>query len=140
MVPPIDRAGPSVDPAPLPLPPFSGTAGTVVEATPSVTPPRIDPPAPVRTGPRFMTPPSAVRPPYPESKISSEEEATLRLRLAIDERGRVIRVDPVGAADPAFLAAARRHLIARWRYQPATEDGRAVVSTTVITLRFQLDG
>ncbi len=63
----------------------------------------------------------------------------LQLRLTIDERGRVTAVDPVGAADPAFLAAARKHIRAHWRYRAATEDGRAVASSTVITLRFQLD-
>ena len=71
--------------------------------------------------------------------MASDEEASLRLRLSIDARGRVVAVEPVGSADRAFLAAARRHLLAHWRYQPATEDGRAVASTTVITLRFELD-
>jgi len=79
-------------------------------------------------------------PPYPSSKLITEEEASLTLRLTIDERGRVIAVEPVGRADPVFLAAARRHLLARWRYKPASEDGRAIASTAVITLRFQLDG
>ena len=36
----------------------------------------------------------------------------LRLRLTIDARGRVVAVEPVGRADRAFLAAARRHLLA----------------------------
>jgi protein TonB len=80
-----------------------------------------------------------MRPPYPPSKIRSEEEALLTLRLSIDPRGRVVAVEPLGRTDPAFLAAARRHLIAHWRYSPATEDGRAIASSTVITLRFQLD-
>ena len=88
---------------------------------------------------RFATPPSAVRPPYPPSKLDSEEEAALRLRLSIDERGRVIAVESVGRADPAFLAAARRHLLAHWRYRPATEDGWPIASSTVITLRFELN-
>jgi len=48
-------------------------------------------------------------------------------------------VEPVGRVDPIFLSAARRHLLSHWRYRPATEDGRAVTSTTVITLRFELD-
>jgi len=52
----------------------------------------------------------------------------------------VVAVDPVGRADPVFLAAARRHLIKNWRYRPASEDGRAIGSSLVITLRFQLDG
>jgi protein TonB len=95
-------------------------------------------PAPVRVGPRFATPADAVRPPYPASKIESDDEAVLKLKLSIDPRGRVVAVEPVGRADPAFLAAARRHLIAHWRYKPATEDGRAIASSTVITLRFEL--
>jgi protein TonB len=39
-----------------------------------------------------------------------------------------------------FLGAARRHLLAHWRYKPAMQDGRAVATSIVITLRFQLDG
>jgi protein TonB len=109
-----------------------GTAVTPVIPKPMITP--------IHHDPRLLTPPSELKPPYPPSKILSEEEAVLRLRLAIDEHGRVVAVDPVGAADRAFVDAARRHLIARWRYQPATEDGRAVASSMVITLRFQLDG
>jgi protein TonB len=80
-----------------------------------------------------------VRPPYPPSKVEREEEAALQLRLSIDERGRVVAVDPVGRADPVFLEAARRHLLAKWRYQPATEGGRPVPSSTVITLKFELE-
>lgn len=96
--------------------------------------------APVHHDARLLTPPSELRPPYPESKILSEEEATLQLRLTISDSGRVTAVDPVGPADPVFLAAARRYLLAHWRYQPATEDGRAIATSIVISLRFQLDG
>ncbi len=127
--PPID----DLDPTPTPIPSIPA-----VRTLPNPEP-RIAPvPAPVRVGPRFATPPNAVRPPYPASKIASEEEAVLKLRLAIDPRGRVVAVEPVGRADPAFLAAARKHLLARWRYKPATEGGRAIASSTVITLRFEL--
>ncbi len=99
-------------------------------------PPKADP---VRTGPRFATRDDQLRPPYPLSKIRTEEEASLRLRLTIDPRGRVTAVDPVGSADPEFLAAARRHILKAWRYKPATEDGAAVPSTVVITLSFRLN-
>jgi protein TonB len=95
---------------------------------------------PVKLGPRLATPDSELKPPYPQSKILSEEEAVLNLRLTIDQNGRVTAVEPVGRTDAAFLAAARRHLLAHWRYKPASEDGRPVTSTTVITLRFELDG
>lgn len=101
----------------------------------------IDPPtpAPVRVAARFNTPASALKPPYPNDKLRLEEEATLRLRLTIDARGRVTTVEPVGTADPSFLEAARRHIIRAWRYKPATEDGVAIGSSTVITLSFRLE-
>jgi periplasmic protein TonB len=93
----------------------------------------------VRTGPRFATPDSQVRPPYPEAKRELEQEATLRLKLSIDANGRVVAVDPVGRADPVFLAAARRHILKAWRYQPAREGERAIASSTTVTLKFELD-
>jgi protein TonB len=106
-------------------------------------PTRVDPlppqPAGITAGAMLATPDSELRPPYPSAKIASEEEAVLKLRLTIDEHGRVVGVDPVGRADRVFLEAARRHLMSHWRYKPAMENGRAVTSSTVITLHFQLD-
>lgn len=95
---------------------------------------------PVHHGPELLTPPSQLKPPYPASKLLSEEEATLNLRLSIDENGRVVAVDPIGRADSIFLDAARRYLLAHWRYRPATDDGRPTSSSVTITLRFMLDG
>ena len=126
---PMDRGPPAIGPEPI-----VGDGGT---ATPNTPKPLI---TPIRRDPRLLTPSTELKPPYPASKRISEEEATLRLRLTIDENGRVAAVDPVGRADPAFLDAARRHLMAHWRYQPASEDGRAIASSMVITLRFRLDG
>lgn len=97
-------------------------------------------PLPINSGAELVTPSSDLKPPYPEAKLLTGEEAALTLRLSIDEHGRVIAVDPVGSADPVFLAAARKHLLAHWRYKPAMKNGRPVASTSLITLRFQLDG
>lgn len=137
---PIPQPRVPVDTQPFPLTPGPRIGSPVPGPLPEpAIAPQPRPAAPVRTGPRFATPDHALRPPYPPSRIDSGEEASLRLRLTIDERGRVTSVEPVGEADRAFLAAARRHLIAKWRYRPATEDGRAVASSTVITLRFELE-
>jgi protein TonB len=112
---------------------LGGGTATITDIRPPVLPP-------IHHDPRLLTPPSELKPPYPASKLLSEEEAVLRLRLSISDDGRVIAVDPVGPADRTFLDAARRHLIAHWRYQPATEDGRTIASSIVITLRFELNG
>jgi periplasmic protein TonB len=112
--------------------------GNAVEPQPAIFP---DPPRPaiVRRAARFITPADLVRPPYPAAKQRLEEEASLRLSLGIDARGRVTSVSPVGAADPMFLDAARRHILRHWRYQPASEGGEAVASNVVITLTFRLE-
>ena len=126
---PLDRGPPVADPTPF--------AGNAVDPRPLPIP---DLPQPiVRKAARFVTPADDVRPPYPASKQRMAEEASLRLALQIDERGRVTSVTPVGAADPVFLEAARRHILKRWRYAPATEGGSAVASRITITLRFELE-
>ena len=120
---------------PLPLPPNPGPIGPSVDPVP----PQPLPIVPVRVGPRFLTPQHLIEPPYPADKQRLEEEAVLRLKLSIDVRGRVVAVEPVGRTHRSFLEAARRHLIANWRYKPATEDGKAVASSTVITLTFRIE-
>ena len=133
-------------PHPLPTPDLT-VGPKVTELRPDIgtsvllpyVPPFVPKADPVRVAARFITPDDLLRPPYPMSKLRAEEEASLRLRLSIDPRGRVVAVDPVGSTDPEFLGAARRHILKAWRYQPATEDGRAIGSVVVITLKFRLD-
>jgi len=121
--------GAALDPAP--------SAGTGTIPLPPL------PPAPQPVGvsrdAQLLTAPSELRPPYPQSKLFAEEEATLKLRLTTDQSGGVAAVDPLGRADAVFLASARRYLLAHWRYKPAMKDGRAVASSIVISLRFELD-
>jgi protein TonB len=133
-VPTFDR--PISDPAENPTIGLGPVIGTNPNPGPAISNPIA---TVVRTGPRFATPNWALRPPYPADKQRLEEEAVLKLRLSIDERGRVVTVEPVGSVDRSFLEAARKHLLAKWRYKPATEDGRPVPSSTVITLRFELE-
>jgi protein TonB len=122
--------GPAIDPTPIEL---GGSSTMPVLPQPRAT-------APIHHDALLLTPPWQLKPPYPASKLASEEEATLRLRLTIDDHGRVVAVDPVGSADRVFLDAARRYMIAHWRYAPATQDGQPVATTITVTLQFQLDG
>lgn len=141
----IDQIKPVIQPLVGPGPTYTDPVVPIVPATSTTVGTGLTPsipaiaPDPVRVGPRFVTPADDVKPPYPDEKRRLDEEATLRLKISIDERGRVVGVEPVGKVDRAFFESARRHLIAHWRYKPATEDGRAVPSSTVITLRFELE-
>ena len=121
------------------------TAADPVPATRSARGPtsadRPQPAAVVRKAARFATPPIG-RPPALSRRrsASSRRKRVLRLSAAIDARGRVIAVEPVGKADPAFLAAARRHILAPLAL-PAGDRGRPSRSprATVITLQFELE-
>ena len=139
----IDRERPIIDmeqPTPFELDqgPTIADIGAVIGSGPitAIDPPR---PEPIKLAARLVTSEQALKPPYPLDMRRAEEEATLRLKLTIDTRGRVVAVDPVGPANPSFLEAARRHILRAWRYKPATEDGVAVGSTTVISLGFRLE-
>ena len=132
IVPPLPGPGPIADPTPQPLPQPGNAFGTGIAPTPPLDPPMI------RSGPRLATAADSLRPPYPASKRESGDEASLRLRLTIDERGRVVAVESVGRVDPTFFETARRHILRAWRYQPAMEGAKAVPSVTTITLRFEL--
>ena len=140
----IDKPRPTVDmdrpftSASLDDGPSIEDIGKVIGTGPTFVP---DPPKhmPVMAGPRLATSDSALKPPYPLDMRRLEKEATLRLRLTIDARGRVTAVEPVGEANSSFLEAARRHILRSWRYKPATEDGVAVPSSTVISLSFRLE-
>lgn len=126
---PLDGEAPSNSPEAT-----GGGAGPVAQPLPQPQPPLI------KLGPQLLTVEQDLKPPYPSWKESLGEEATLILRLSINDQGRVTAVDPVGRADRTFLETARRHLISRWRYRPASEGGRPIPSSTVITLSFRLDG
>lgn len=135
VIPASDRTETTFDDVKLPPLPDQGSIGTGTETIPTPVPDA----DPVRIAARFVTPERLIKPPYPADKVRLEEEAVLRLKLSIDDRGRVVSVEPVGRVDRSFFEAARRHLIANWRYKPATEGGRAVASTTVISLTFRLE-
>ena len=129
---PFDRHG--IEVTPVSIDPVGGSdTGTLPPQPPFVPPHEV-----IRHGAQIATAEGRLRPPYPEVKQMLGEEATLTLKLSIDATGRVTAVEPIGSADRAFLDSARRHLLNVWRFTPATEDGKPVPSTKVITLHFEL--
>jgi protein TonB len=132
----------SEDPPPVPDP--GSTASTEdVRGVPYV-PPRADPvpdptppAAPVRIEPRMVS--GDLQPPYPASEQRMEREGSVVIRLTIGSDGRVVGTQKVRATSDAFYEATERHARARWRFRPATLDGRPVEGRKTLTVVFRLD-
>ena len=63
----------------------------------------------------------------------------MRLRVTIGADGRVKAVQRLDATSDAFWRSTERHALSRWRFRPATVDGRPVESTKVLTITFQIE-
>jgi protein TonB len=117
-------------------PEFPGASGTGDIVIPPI---HVDPPPPVRRAaevdPAFR---SALQPPYPPSEQRAEREGDVRVRVTIGANGRVIAIERLSATSDAFWQVTQRQALTRWRFRPATIDGRPVESTKVMNLHFQL--
>ena len=126
--------GPAVTEDPPPQLPPVGNVGPTVIADASPDLPRI----PVRLEAQLDSR-SQLQPPYPPSMEAREIEGTVRIRVTIGTDGRVKAIERLSATNDAFWAATERHVRARWRFRPATEDGRPIESTKVMNLIFRIE-
>ncbi|HEX8366052.1 MAG TPA: energy transducer TonB [Allosphingosinicella sp.] len=79
-----------------------------------------------------------LQPPYPTSEQRNRREGTVVIRVVVGPDGRVVRAEKVSATSDAFYETTARHARSRWRFRPATVDGRPVEATKTLTVRFQL--
>jgi protein TonB len=132
----LPPVGPIVDRGETPpLPPIGGVGP---EPVPEVV--RDPPPPPVRVAaqfdPRFA---SEVQPPYPPSEHRAQRSGTVRIQVTIGVDGRVVSVTRLAATSDAFWRATERHALARWRFRPATVDGRPIESSKVMNVFFRIE-
>ena len=146
---PLPRNTPTTAPTPLPTPgPIAGppTPPTVYNPPATNTGPQIAMadttpriPEPVRRGaevdPRFR---DALQPPYPRERERLQQEGRVRVRITIGTDGRVTAIEQLSSTQEDFWRVTQRQALSRWRFRPATVDGRPVVSTMVMTVTFRL--
>lgn len=140
IVPTLPSDGPVVDFPRLPPVAFDpAPSGTSDIPGPRPEPRPVPPPDPVRVeaqiDPRHA---SALQPPYPASEERAGNEGTVRIRIIIGADGRIKAAERVSATSDAFWRATERQALSRWRFRPATVDGRPVESRKVMTVHFQL--
>ena len=137
-----------------PVVPTTPSTLTTQVTPPTVYHPPVTPPGPVRyaelTTPRIPDPVriaaqvdpryrDALQPPYPREMETAQREGSVRVRITIGTDGRVTAIEQVGGgANESFWRVTERQARTRWRFRPATVDGRPIVSTMVFTVTFRL--
>jgi protein TonB len=135
----------TVAPVPVPMPDDSLTA----RPTPFPTPPDTRPPGPIEVV-RVETPLPPIRreavliagnlqPPYPAAEQRAQRNGSVRIRLTIGADGRVAAVERLHATSDAFWRVTERQALGRWRFRPATVDGRPTTGTKVLTVTFRIE-
>ena len=126
--------GPTVDTSRGPIDPGTttvGTGDTIVRDPPPPPPPAVRHAAEIDSS-------SALQPPYPPSEQRMSREGRVQIRVTIGANGRVIAVARLAATSDAFWQVTERQALTRWRFRPATVDGRPVEDSKVLTISFRL--
>lgn len=79
-------------------------------------------------------------PPYPVTAIRAGQTGTVLLRVLVDLDGRPIDVQIERSSGHRVLdAAAKKQVLAKWRFKPAMQDGQVVQAIGLIPVDFHLD-
>lgn len=113
------------EPAPLPEP--------VVEAPPK-------PAGPVHLSELSLGCPERSEPSYPPASRRTGEQGQVKLRVELDEEGRIATVKVVASSGHSRLDNAGVNAVKNWRCNAATRDGKAVRAVALQTFDFILEG
>jgi protein TonB len=79
-------------------------------------------------------------PPYPPQSLRNQESGTVLLEVLVDVDGRPLEVKVSRSSGHRALdAAARQQVLAKWRFKPAMQQGRAVQAIGLVPVDFSLN-
>ncbi|MDQ2701532.1 MAG: energy transducer TonB [Pseudomonadota bacterium] len=78
-------------------------------------------------------------PMYPRAAMRAHSQGTVLLEVLVDVDGRPLRVEVrQGSGDSRLDAAARKQVLAHWRFRPAMHEGRAMQAIGLVPINFRL--
>jgi protein TonB len=80
--------------------------------------------------------PGNAPPVYPREARAKGLEGQVTLKVAVSEAGKVGEVTVLSGEEPFVSAAV--DAVRRWRYAPATRDGRSAPSDVIVRIPFRL--
>jgi len=78
-----------------------------------------------------------VQPRYPETARLARIQGTVLVQAVISSTGEVESVEVISSTHPIFDAAAK-DAVRKWRYRPATQNGRPIAVYFTVEVRFLL--
>lgn len=137
-------------PTSRPSPPQPMPDAAPVDATPSdvdtYSPPVDTTPAtsfdPGPAAPRFeqLSADVAPPPPYPPQALRRDISGIVMLRVSVDAQGRPTAVSIEQSSGSALLdQAARKFVLARWHFVPATRDGAPIAAMALVPIDFVIE-
>jgi protein TonB len=83
---------------------------------------------------------TATPPAYPIQALQAGVQGTVMLKVLVGPAGKPLQVMIERSSGSRILDdAARRHVLAAWRFHPAIRDGHAIEAWAVVPVRFNLD-
>jgi protein TonB len=79
-------------------------------------------------------------PSYPQASRLRGEQGRVSLLVQVDMAGRVMGVSVLNSSGFPALDRAAEEAVRRWRFEPATQDGRPVFATATVGITFRLEG
>lgn len=156
----VAQPEPTPEPTPAPPPPRStgptgGASGIGVGRTGGGDPTKVAPEGPEPEEPKTVTPPPVrgapvnlpedAEPPepddgneppeYPADARAAGTQAVVILKIVINEKGEVTRVDVLRGDEPFTTAA--MSAVKRWHYSPAQLDGKAIAVFKIVKVTFK---
>lgn len=80
------------------------------------------------------------QPAYPPGQLRLEREGEVSVRVLVGTDGRVKRVELVESPHEDFWIATRKQALKKWRFTPATKDGKPYESWMTLKVRFEING
>jgi len=79
------------------------------------------------------------QPAYPPGQLRLEREAEVSVRVLVGTDGRVKQIELVDSPHQDFWSATRKQALSKWRFTPATKDGKPFESWMTLKVRFEIN-
>jgi protein TonB len=98
------------------------------------------PPDPVIVGARLNARyAEQFQPAYPPGQLRLEQEAEVSVRVLVGSDGRVKQIELIDSPHVDFWTATRKQALKKWRFTPATKDGKPFESWMTLKVRFEIN-